>query len=699
LTAVTFSTDGNTGIQGDASSAAPRQRFMDSLRTVVLTGLTWGTALGLVEALPALLEGDPLQNTGRRLLAWLFVAMWSALAFGLVLAAAGLFAGTLQALLRRHLPPSFVAGAATGLCAALSVAGYCLRRFTAGSPLVIALLAACAGVGIGWLGRTLAAYGGGSGRTRRRMGIAVGIGLALLVAVAIGRATLRDWKVFNPRLTGQTSSPERPNIVLISIDVLRPDHLGAYGYEPSPSPRIDELARQGIVFRQAISQGSATPQSVSSFMTSLYPTEVGFFSDLPWVVDSERVTMAEALQAGGYRTQGYVANGHLGVAGGFAQGFDGYDPPQPDRPYDLDRLRDQTTVTGLSCRTWRPETYGCCDTGVDVFCPGTQIKPRQALALCRAFEEAYGLLFDPPLIMENGGGRINTRALRFIRLHGDEQFFLWLHYMEPHASYSPSQPFGQVSALDRLRSEEKLRAWKPSDKTQQVVLGNPDLALLRALYDGEIQDVDRLVGQIWDQIVVQGIAGQTLLVITADHGDEFGEHGDYGHGQSVYQELVHVPLIFVGPQVAEPGSSVDIPVPLLDLLPTLVDVAGAPMPELVRGQSLLPVLSGEQPAARRFYSQNRANRTRYEQDALFDGYTKVIYSPLRNRTEMYDLRTDPGELNDRAGSDPQRAAVLRQDLVAWQRTALDTWAGLPKAGVGSEQVDQAMQDALKRIGY
>jgi arylsulfatase A-like enzyme len=223
--------------------------------------------------------------------------------------------------------------------------------------------------------------------------------------------------------------------------------------------------------------------------------------------------------------------------------------------------------------------------------------------------------------------------------------------------------------------------------------------VLWTLYDGEVQDADRLVGEVWDQIVAQGLADRTLLVITADHGDEFGDHGGYGHGLTVYQELVNVPLIFVGPQVAQPGRSVELPVPMLDLLPTLVDVAGAPMPDLVHGESLVPVLAGGEPAERTFYTQNRANRTLNEQDALFQGYTKLIYTPLLDRTELYDLSADPGEQHDLAAAEPERASTLRKELRTWQKAILKAWQEIPKSGVAAEEVDEATKDALKKIGY
>jgi len=643
----------------------------------VVAGLGWGLSLGLVDGLAALLEGDPFTVLGRRLLALTYVTVWNALAVGFILALVGLCVWILLRLARRRPARTVLWGLYVGLCAALSAAAYGLFRYQAASPAIVVAGALVAGVAAGWLVRAAAASQKEPGFWARFVpnGIlaALGIGVVLLLGVVVFRHTVRDWKALNPRITDQVATPERPNIVLISIDALRADRLGVYGNGPSVSPRIDALAQRGVVFRQATAQSSSTVPSVSSFLTSLHATELGLIAGRKWILDDERVTLAEALQAGGYRTQAYVTNGHLVPANGYAQGFDGYVTPEPGRPYGLDRLRADTVVAGLACR--RPTV------------------------VCNLFDAGYKLLFDPPLVMEDEGGRVNDLARRFIRLHGDEQFFLWLHYMEPHAAYSPRQALGGLPPSVSAEREAFLRTWQPSNQTIPIVLRPDDVTALLALYDGEILDVDRWVGGIWDEIEAQGLADRTLLVITADHGDEFGEHGGYGHGQSVYQELNGVPLIIAGSLVSEPGRVVETPVPLLDLMPTLLDVAGAPLPDPIRGQSLLPVLQGGDPPERPIYSECPARRTSYDDKALRLGDYKLIDNLELDQVELYNLRTDPGEQHDLSAVEPQRAAAMRSDLRAWTAGALETWAALPQAGSQAEDRDAAMEDALRQIGY
>jgi arylsulfatase A-like enzyme len=648
------------------------------LTTAAIVGLAWGMAFGLLDGLPALLEGNPWTALGRRLLTVLYVAVFDAVVFGLILALVGAAIWGISYLVRRQVSRASLLGLYVGLCAALSVVAYGLQRYQDTSLVAVVALALVLSLIAGWLARAAAAATLASDpRAGSRLQTAVlavfCAGFLVLLGAAIFRQTVRDLPALNPRVTGQAPTPERPNIVLISIDALRADGLGVYGNSPAVSPRIDALARRGLVFDQAISQASSTVPAVASFLTSLYPSELGIIAGRKWVVDDMRVTLAEALQVAGYRTQAYVTNGHLVPAKGYAQGFDGYVSPEPFLPYGLDRLQTETVVAGLACR--------------------------HKLFLCEPFEGGFRSLFDRPLVMQNEGGRLNDQARRFIRLHSDEQFFLWLHYMEPHAAYSPSEPFGPVPVSVSDDREAFLRAWTPANKTIPMVMRPDDLTAVNALYGGEVLDADGWVGGIWDEIERQALADRTLLVITADHGEEFADHDEYGHGHTVYQELDWVPLIFVGPQVAEPDRVVETSVPMLDLMPTLLEVAGAPLPKLVHGQSLLPVLQGAEPPEQSIYTESPARRSSYDDKALRQGSYKLVYNVKLDQVELYNLGDDPGELHDLSQTEPERAAAMRDDLRAWTAARLETWASLPHSGKDGGDLDAALEEALRQIGY
>jgi arylsulfatase A-like enzyme len=643
-----------------------------------IVGLAWGLVFGLVDGLPALLEGDPLNVLGRRLLTLTYVAVFNALVFGLVMALVGAVVWAILRLTRWQPSEADLLGLLVGLAVMLSTAAFCLQRYPEAALILVAGLALVTGAVAGWLARAAAAAipANSPNRGERLQMIVLGVfvvGALVLLGAAVFRQSIRDWDLFNPRITDQVPTPDRPNIVLVSIDALRADGLSAYNDGPAVSPRIDALAKRGLVFRQATSQASSTVPSVASFMTSMYPTELGIITGRKWVVDDLRVTLAEALQVAGYRTQAYITNGHLVPGKGYAQGFDGYVAPEPGRPYGLDRLRAETVVAGLACRH---KTF-----------------------VCDVFDGGFGTLFDRLLVMQNEGGRVNDRARRFVRLHRDEQFFLWLHYMEPHAAYSPQRTQASLPSSVSPEREAFLRAWTPANKTTPMVMRPEDLDAVLTLYDGEVLDVDGWVGGIWDEIEAQGLADRTLLVITADHGEEFNEHGEYGHGHTVFQELDRVPLIVVGPQVASPGRAVETSVPMLDLMPTLLEVAGAPLPELVRGQSLLPVLQGEDPPLRPIYTESPARRSSYDDKSLRQGDYKLVYNVRLDEVELYNLQDDPGEQHDLATVEPQRTAAMRDNLRAWTANALRTWASLPQADRRAQELDAAMEEALRQIGY
>ncbi len=408
-----------------------RRMELTAITMAAALGLGWGLVFGLLDTLPALLEGDPLAALGRRLLTVTYVAVFYALVFGLLLALVGTIVWAVLYFSHRRANLSDLFALYAGLAVALSAAAYGLQHYQGGSTILIVILALLTGAFAGWLARAAAAVtiADSPRRGERLQNVVITVFVAcavILLGAAVFHISIRDLAAFNPRVTDQRPTPERPNIVLVSIDALRADGLGIYGNSPAVSPNIDALAKRGLVFQQAISQASSTVPSIASFLTSLYPTELGIITGRKWVIDDMRVTVAEALQAAGYRTQAFVTNGHLVPAKGYAQGFDDYVAPEPGRPYGLDRLRAETSLVGLACR--------------------------QGGLICDTFGDGYTMFFDRLLVMQNEGGRVNDLARRFIRLHRDEQFFLWLHYMEPHAAYDPQRSFGGIPGTVQRRT-------------------------------------------------------------------------------------------------------------------------------------------------------------------------------------------------------------------------------------------------------
>jgi arylsulfatase len=429
-------------------------------------------------------------------------------------------------------------------------------------------------------------------------------GGAALVVVALASGALAF-------LSPGREAARRPSIVLITIDTLRADHLGCYGYQRPVSPRIDALALQSTLFEQARTTLPRTTQSVSSILTGRLPKSHGARGIFAHLSESN-TTLAEILKNEGFDTAAFVSNTFLHPRQGFAQGFDVYDNP-PER--------------------WAGDSA-----------PG----------------------------VSNAAARwLDTRQ-------GDNPFFLWVHYVDPHWLYAPPPPWDRAfgPGFDGLLSlYDDLGAGRVTQG--QVIFGDvvdpeQDSRFL-ALYDGEIAYTDAAIGALLDRLAA--IDGPVLTILTADHGEGLGEHGyRYGHGEYLYEDGLRIPLIVrypgvVAAGVRERGAALNI-----DVAPTILALAGVPGLQGVEGRARLTLSSdgvakaspGRQITwAESDYQLIHAENRRYyipgprgRWNAASDGRYKLIHIPRPGGEllELYDLEADPGETVNRA-SDPALAEV------------------------------------------
>jgi arylsulfatase A-like enzyme len=629
----------------------------------MVVGLGWGLLVSLVEGLPLLLQGSPWPYLGERLLTQAYLAT----IYGAAGAVVGVVLGGIvwlgTQLSRRRTSRAELAAVYAGSFAAATLAAFGAHRYqpAAFGWGLIVVLAVLAGVVTGWLGYRAARGRAVTWAAFRGVVVAIFcVAAASVLAVAGYRATLRDLPLFNPPATDEAATAERPNIVLITAGGVRPDHLTIYGYDPEISPNIDALAWRGVRFKEAISAASWTEPSLASLLTSLYPSELGITC---WAtihcqphLDQERTTLAEALQNAGYRTQAYLTSPWLTAELGFAQGFDGFESVRAEEPFDLEAMRARSLG-------W---LFGC---------------QRDADA-CHLMEKGYELLFDRPIPPGWGGGHANDRVERFLALHGDERFFLWVHYVEalPPYDLEPSflpLPEGEMASPGRRLA--RLGYWELGDPfTAREELLPLDVEGLMALYDGEIHRVDWFVGELNVLLEASGLADRTLVVFTSDHGQEFMEHGGYTYGHSLYGEVLRVPLIFAWPGVTAPGQVVETPVGLLDLAPTLAEIAGTSLPPEAEGQSLVPALQGASQEARPILSESLYRVPREVKAFYQDGY-KLIYDVDDGRFELYDLSADPGEQRNLAGKAFQVEEALKRELMYWISHTAQVMRDLPRA--------------------
>jgi len=209
---------------------------------------------------------------------------------------------------------------------------------------------------------------------------------------------------------------------------------------------------------------------------------------------------------------------------------------------------------------------------------------------------------------------------------------------------------------------------------------------------------DKLVEDLVSGLRQLGLGEDTALIVSADHGEEFGEHGDFSHGQSLHRELLHVPLIIAGPVVQDPGQRVSTPVSLLDILPTLVEISGGILPPGVHGRSLLPFLQGQELQAQAIFSESTSGRIPHERKAIrWQGYV-LIYNIVRGDSEFYDRSQDPVELVDRFQTMPVVSQELLSQLCTWtEETArlAAEWQAVPS----TTEIDDRAKDALRDMGY
>ncbi|NIM07318.1 MAG: sulfatase-like hydrolase/transferase, partial [Armatimonadetes bacterium] len=340
-----------------------------------------------------------------------------------------------------------------------------------------------------------------------------------LVMVVIGAILLFNIKAKRDR---QATLSGKPNIVVILVDALRPDHLGTYGYPRPTSPNLDRLAEDSIVFENAFAQSHSTFLSVPSLFTSLFPLEatkkkLGFFS-----LREETTTLAERLVRAGYLTAAFSTNVIVHSDYGLHQGF------------------------------------------ANFFCE-----------------------HDLPAVP------LTDEVLKWLEKNSRRPFFLYMHYMDTHSPYAPQGRFHAEFVPQDYRPSRKiiLRA-HGRDLKRLIKIGyeftEEDKAFVTGSYDGEIAFVDWNIGRIIERLRQMDLYDDTVVLLLADHGEELWEHGSVEHAKTLYDEIIRVPLILKLPaSEARSGERVSTAVELLDVHPTLIELAGLPPTPGARGKSLL----------------------------------------------------------------------------------------------------------------
>ena len=470
---------------------------------------------------------------------------------------------------------------------------------------------------------------------------------------------------------------ERPrHVIYLMCDTLRRDHLGLYGYGRETAPHLRQLAEQGTVFLDNISQATWTKASTPSLMTSLYPASTQVHG-VPDRLSPAATTIAEVFRDAGYTTVSFASNGFVGRLTNLHQGFE--------------ELHESTSLNGSTYRSKTAREY------VD-------------------------------------------RAIEWIERRRDTPFFMYLHVFDPHHQYEPRAPYASAYNDPALREEHEKDRETSRKFTHQEMRGrglpNPKelaeagldaekwVTYERDWYDGSILGMDAEVGRLIERLRQLGIERDTLLVFFSDHGEGFGEHGNMWHGFTGYGEMSGVPMMFYRPGVIPAGLKIAETVRNLDLMPTVLDLSGLPIPEGVQGQSLVPLMAAARQAAQG-ESQNSVAEiaaglgwtpqpavTEKSDDpqgenpkgllsyAIINGGWKLIHNVKspdnRAEYELYHHQEDPLDLTNVLDQHADVAENLKAKLGEWHKMVE---AGQLPEGESTEGISEKELERLKSLGY
>ena len=459
-----------------------------------------------------------------------------------------------------------------------------------------------------------------------------------------------------------------PNVVLLTLDACRADHLSGYGYDRPTTPHIDRIAAHGVLYEKAISAAVWTVPSHASLFTGRYLSGHGLYgrnlklrSDIP--------TLAGFLGEQGYKTVGFTANALVGQATGLSRGFG--------------HVQDvRNIIQGERLAGWQ----------------------KKINALYR--RAYYGRNPSQGSWYDSGAKRLNYDMMRWIRAHsaGEQPFFIFANYMETHLRYDPPRAFRKrflTPAQERRWQEVNQNAWQYMSGA--VTMTSDDWDILTALYDAELAYVDRRIGQIADFLREEGLWENTLFIVTSDHGENLGEHGLMDHQYCVYDTLARVPLVVCYPGGMAAGSREAALTQTLDIFPTVVDLLGIEAPGL-QGRSLRPEALAENgreftvteylaPQLHSFRRENVAVDDKFERQlrAIRTQAYKYIWAS-DGRHELYHLAADPGERHNLIEAEPEIAQALAQKLTQW----LEQYeAEMPDEALEDEQII----NRLEALGY
>jgi arylsulfatase A-like enzyme len=467
-----------------------------------------------------------------------------------------------------------------------------------------------------------------------------------------------EWKSNQESTAGHWTMDR--NVILISVDTLRGDRLEPGNPRRVPTPNIDRLAGGGVVFTNAQSPAPWTLPAVASMLTSLYPMAHGT-SGQGSRLSPEMVTLAESISREGMTTKAVLANGWLNFPFNLHQGFDNY----------------QFTYSNQARPMWWPgmimlRVVHALGLGPSPYSPKPDMSVAESLV---------------------------DKAITYLERNAEGNFFLWVHLVDPHDPYVARGSYRREAQKARGHGVFPRYDSGPTvDLRKGRMVGPGERRRLENLYDLEIRYTDDEVGRLLACLERLGLDGNTMVILTADHGEEFWEHGNVNHGHSLYEELLHIPLI-IRPPTGYPVAQKHLSgvVRLIDVAPTVLDFLGIGRPSFWEGESLLPMMRGEETGQRPAFAGSLVYYQ--EQKSVRLGHYKYILTPLTGEEELYDLETDPRERVNLAPGEPDLAARMRVLLDKHLQDQEILAQRYPSLVSAEDEVDDRHIEELKALGY
>jgi arylsulfatase A-like enzyme len=468
---------------------------------------------------------------------------------------------------------------------------------------------------------------------------------------------------------GGSQAKRKPHgVIFLVTDTLRKDHLNIYGYHRETVIHLKKFADEGVAFRHAISQGTWTKVSVPSMMTSLYPL-TSTVLDMEHSLPASAKTIAEVFRDEGYATVAYSSVPFTGKANNMHQGYD--------------ELHESGSISDRDYNAKTSRHY------VD-------------------------------------------RLIAWLKEHGEDPFFVFLHVFDPHSPFRPRPPYDtlwgapgareRMVEIDAAISKHKVQnkfGLPHKDEYVSKTGNDPDelLKIYKDWYDGSIRGMDAEIGRLLEALREMGLDQDTLMVWGADHGEEFWEHNQLFHGQNVYGELNQVPLVFRWPNSPEinKGVMIDHQVQNLDIMPTILELAGIQGPTNMQGRSLVPLLNGrgvatwqEQPAITQTMADTdpppgsaSSNKVQKAHFGIIERNWKLVRKEVDPEAlqELYEHPVDHLNLTNVIKSDGPSSHVkpLHDTLEAWKARAQA--AQLPNDETMTTQLSSEELRRLRALGY